>query len=121
MKMFLELVKHNFNDKKKFYLFEIHAHVFDQSETKNPENVEQNFQKMRIFGFFCFYNFNISIGMWPITQKLWPGMPNDHNIYQNDFGDTVRGQKKPSKVNECSSVANYRTAMIFFLQSSQYS
>ena len=29
--------------------------------------------------------------------------------------------KKRSKVNECSSVANYRTAMIFFLQSSQYS
>mgnify|MGYP000111085090 CR=1 FL=1 len=35
--------------------------------------------------------------------------------------DTVWGQKKQPKVNECSSVANYRTAMIFFLQSSQYS
>ena len=34
---------------------------------------------------------------------------------------TVWGQKKQPKVNECSSVANYRTAMIFFLQSSQYS
>ena len=34
---------------------------------------------------------------------------------------TVWGQKKPPKVNECSSVANYHTAMIFFLQSSQYS
>ena len=30
-------------------------------------------------------------------------------------------QKKQPKVNECSSVANYRTAMIFFLQSSQES
>ena len=27
---------------------------------------------------------------------------------------TVRGQKKRPKVNECISVANYRTAMIFF-------
>ena len=35
--------------------------------------------------------------------------------------NTVCGQKKQPKVNECSSVANYRTAMIFFLQSSQES
>jgi hypothetical protein len=34
---------------------------------------------------------------------------------------TVWGQKKTPKVNECSSVANYRTAMIYFLQRSQYS
>ena len=30
-------------------------------------------------------------------------------------------KKKQPKVNECSSVANYRTAMIFFLQNSQES
>ena len=36
------------------------------------------------------------------------------------FG-TVWRQKKRPKVNECSSVANYRTAMIFFLQNSQHS
>ena len=34
---------------------------------------------------------------------------------------TVWRQKKRPKVNECSSVANYRTAMIFFLQNSQHS
>jgi hypothetical protein len=39
---------------KKIYLFEIHAHVLDQSEQKNPENVEKNFQKMHILGVFCF-------------------------------------------------------------------
>ena len=36
------------------------------------------------------------------------------------FYTTVWGQKKPAKVNECSSVGSYRTAMIFFLQSSQH-
>jgi hypothetical protein len=33
----------------------------------------------------------------------------------------VWGQKKQPKVNECSSVANYRIDMIFFLENSQYS
>jgi hypothetical protein len=54
MKLFLELVNDYCNGRKHFYLFEIHAHVLDQSETKNSENVEKNFQKMRIFGFFDF-------------------------------------------------------------------
>ena len=34
---------------------------------------------------------------------------------------TVWRQKKRPKVNECSCVANYRTVMIFFLQTSQES
>ena len=33
---------------------------------------------------------------------------------------TVWRQKKPAKVNECSSVGDYPTSMIFFLQSSQH-
>ena len=40
---------------------------------------------------------------------------------KNIYVSTVWGQKKQPKVNECSSVANYRTAMIFFLQNSQHS
>ena len=42
-------------------------------------------------------------------------------IFKHKLTTTVWRQKKPPKVNECSSVANYCTAMIFFLQSSQYS
>ena len=54
MKFFLKLVKDYSNDRKCFYLLEIHAHVLDQSEKNNPENVEKFFQKMRILGFFVF-------------------------------------------------------------------
>ena len=33
-----------------------------------------SFPKMFLFAIFCFWNVDISVGKWPITQKLWPRM-----------------------------------------------
>jgi hypothetical protein len=55
-----------------------------------------------------------------LTRKL-SFSPLSHNVPIPQSLPTVWRQKKPAKVNECSSVANYRTAMIFFLQNRQHS
>ena len=61
-----------------------------------------------------------------IFHKKFPSFsfmdkPSENQKFLEILYYTVWGQKKPPKVNECSSVGNYRTAMIFFLQSSQHS
>ena len=71
-------------------------------------------KKVAIYACYPLYswkhNFDEKSGnLCPLPPLQW-----EHSV-------TVWRQKKPPKVNECSSVTNYRTAMIFFLQNRQHS
>ena len=91
-------------------------------------NDKYKFSDLSFFSkrYFCANTINFSK-----VSKIWSNMASKRGGNQNNSIQifinfdrkrcTVWRQKKRPKVNECSSVANYRTAMIFFLQNSQHS